>query len=142
MLPCSTTKTLVINYTSASGILPAGGYTIQWRAVGTTTWNTVSNKTSNPISIPNVPTCYSIEGKILADCGDGVLNELETFAVTGIETSCSNYILLDSATYTYTPCSSKDSISVYNNEGTPQTVCAVEGTITGGQFTRIGACLN
>jgi len=66
-LPCSSTKTLVINYTSASNILPADGYTIQWRIVGSSIWNTVPNKTTNPITIPNVPTCYSIEGKILAE---------------------------------------------------------------------------
>lgn len=141
MLPCSTTKTLVINYASASGILPAGGYTIQWRAVGNTTWNTVSNKTANPITIPNVPTCYSIEGKILADCGDGVLNELETFAVTGISTTCSSYQLIDTGDYTYTPCNEGEARVIYNNETLPQTVCAVEGSVTGGQFTRIGACV-
>lgn len=141
MLPCSTTKTLVINYTSASGILPANGYTIQWRAVGNTTWNTVANKTTNPITIPNVPTCYSIEGRILADCGTGELNELETFGVTGVATKCSTYRLLDSGDYTYTPCNSFQPMSIYNNSGSPQAVCAIEGTVSGGQFTYLSACI-
>lgn len=141
MLPCSTTKTLVINYTSASNILPAGGYTVQWRAVGSSTWNTVANKTTNPISIPNVPTCYSIEGKILADCGTGELNVLETFGVTGVSTSCANYELLNSGDYTYTPCGSSQPLSIYNNASVPQTICAIEGTVVGGQYTHMGQCL-
>jgi hypothetical protein len=140
-LPCSSTKTLVINYTSASNILPAGGYTIQWRVVGSSTWNTVANKTTNPISIPNVPTCYSIEGKILADCGTGELNQLETFGVTGISTSCATYTLLDDGEYTYTPCDSFQPVSVFNNSDVPQSVCAIEGTISGGQFSYLGKCL-
>lgn len=140
-LPCSSTKTLVINYTSASSILPAGGYTIQWRAVGNTTWNTVANKTTNPITIPNVPTCYSIEGRILADCGTGELNVLETFGVTGVSTSCVTYRLVDSANYTYTPCNSYQSLSIYNNSETPQSVCAIEGSISGGQFTYLSSCI-
>jgi hypothetical protein len=140
-LPCSSTKTLVINYTSASNILPAGGYTIQWRVVGSSTWNTVANKTTNPISIPNVPTCYSIEGKILADCGTGELNQLETFGVTGISTSCATYTLLDNGDYTYTPCDGFQPVSIFNNSGVPQSVCAIEGTISGGQFSYLGKCL-
>jgi len=139
--PCSSTKTLIINYTSAGNILPARGYTIQWRVVGSTVWNTVANKTTNPISIPNVPTCYSIEGKILASCGEGDLTELETFGVTGVAPGCASYILLDTATYTYTPCNTFQSTSIFNNEGSPQTVCAIEGTISGGRFTFVGSCI-
>ncbi len=139
--PCASTKTLVINYTAAGNILPARGYTIQWRVVGSTVWNTVANKTTNPISIPNVPTCYSIEGKILSSCGEGDLTELETFGVTGVPSSCASYTLLDTGNYTYTPCGSFQSTSVFNNSGSQQTVCAIEGTISGGQFTYVGACL-
>jgi hypothetical protein len=141
MLPCSSNKTLVINYTSASNILPAGGYTIQWRAVGSLAWNTVANKTTNPITIPNVPTCYSIEGRILADCGTGELNELETFGVTGVETRCVSYRLLDTGEYTYTPCNDFQPRAIYNNAGVQQSVCAIEGTVTGGQFTYLSACI-
>jgi hypothetical protein len=139
--PCSSNKTLVVNYTSASNILPAGGYTIQWRVVGSLIWNTVANKTTNPITIPNVPTCYSIEGRILADCGTGELNELETFGVTGISTSCVTYRLIDSGDYTYTACGDFQSRSIYNNSGAPQSVCAVEGSISGGQFTYLSSCI-
>lgn len=139
--PCSSTKTLVINYTSATNILPAGGYTIQWRVVGSSIWNTVSNKTTNPITIPNVPTCYSIEGKILADCGTGELNELETFGVTGISTSCASYRLVDDGNYTYTRCGDLQSVSIYNVSGAPQSICAVEGSVSGGQFTHLGSCI-
>lgn len=139
--PCSSTKTLVVNYTSASNILPAGGYTIQWRVVGSLSWNTVPNKTTNPITIPNVPTCYSIEGRILADCGTGELSQLETFGVTGLSTSCASYRLLDSGDYTYTSCTDLQSRSIYNNSGAPQAVCAVEGSVTGGQFTYLSSCI-
>ena len=139
--PCSTYKTLVINYTTASNIIPSSGYTIQWRVVGSLIWNTVPNKTTNPITIPNVPTCYSIEGKILSDCGTGELTELETFGVTGVSTSCASYTFVDTGTYTYTPCNSFQPTSVFNNSGSPQTVCAIEGTVSGGQFTFVGACL-
>ena len=141
MSNCSSTKTLVINYTSSSNILPAGGYTIQWRIVGSPTWYTVANKTTNPISIPNVPTCYGIEGKILADCGTGELRELETFGVNGNSSSCVNYSLLDTSTYFYTPCGGIQQISIFNSGESPQSVCAVEGSVTGGQFTYLSACL-
>lgn len=141
MSNCSSTKTLVVNYTSESNILPAGGYTIQWRIVGSPTWNTIPNKTTNPITIPNVPTCYSIEGKILADCGTGELRELETFGVTGISTRCSTYRLLDNGDYSYTPCSGFQPVTIFNNSGVPQSVCAVEGSVSGGQFTYLSACI-
>jgi hypothetical protein len=141
MSNCSSTKTLVINYTSASNILPAGGYTIQWRIAGSSTWYTVANKTTNPISIPNVPTCFSIEGKILADCGTGQLTELETFGVTGVSSSCVSYSLIDTATYTYTPCGGFQQTTVFNNSATPQSICAVEGSVSGGQFTYLSVCL-
>lgn len=141
MSNCSSTKTLVINYTSESNILPAGGYTIQWRIVGSPTWYTVANKTTNPISIPNVPTCFSIEGKILADCGTGELRQLETFGVTGVSPSCVSYSLLDTATYSYTPCGGFQQLSLFNNESAPQSVCATEGSISGGRFTYLSVCL-
>ena len=138
--PCGSTKTLVINYTAAGNLLPSGGYTIQWRVLGSTIWNTIPNKTSNPITIPGVPTCYSIEGRILASCGDGELTELETFGVTGVPAGCASYTFLDTANYVYTPCNGFQSTSVFNNEGSPQTVCAIEGTISGGRFTYVGSC--
>lgn len=140
--PCSSTKTLVINYTTANNILPASGYTIQWRVVGSSVWNTVPNKTTNPITIPNVPTCYSIEGKILADCGTGELSELETFGVTGISTSCASYVLIETGEYTYTPCGDFQPTSIFNNAAVPQTICATEGTVSGGQYTFFGACVD
>lgn len=141
MSNCSSTKTLVINYTAASNILPPGGYTIQWRTVGSSIWYTVANKTVNPITIPNVPTCFGIEGKILADCGTGELREIETFGVTGTSSGCVSYSLLDTATYFYTPCGGFQELSIFNNESTLQSVCAVEGSVRGGQFTYLSTCL-
>lgn len=82
-----------------------------------------------------------LKEKFLADCGTGELNELETFAVTGVSTSCNTYRLLDSANYTYTPCNGFQSVSIYNISGAPQSVCAIEGSVSGGQFTFLSSCI-
>jgi len=139
-LPCNSLKTLTINYTSGS-IMPSDGYTIQWRVVGTDTWYTESNKKANPIQIAGVPSCYPLEVRIMADCGTG-LQTIETFGVSsGLTVSCTMYELLDDALYTYTPCGTSTATTVSNTSIDRPRVCAVTGSITGGTFTTIGACL-
>ena len=141
-LPCSSLKTLTIQY-STDSILPDSGYTIQWRAIGTDTWYTESNKKANPIVISGVPSCYPLEVKMLVNCGSG-LQVVETFGVQGSGTSsCYTFELLDSAQYTYTPCGSTTSQTIYNSvlEGlNGQSVCAVDGSVTGGRYSRMDQC--
>lgn len=142
--PCNSLKTLTINYTTSS-IMPSGGYTVQWRVVGDEIWHTEPNKRANPIVISGVPSCYPLEVKLLVDCGDG-LETVETFGVEGSGTStCYTFELLDSAQYTYTPCGTTSSVSVYNSAFTgsevSQTICAVDGSVSGGRFTRMEQCL-
>ena len=142
-LPCTTLKTLTITYSSGS-VMPSAGYTIQWRVVGSSDWFTEPNKRANPITIPGVPSCYPLEIKLLADCGTG-LQVVETFGVQGTaSTLCYTYQLLDSAQYTYTPCGSTNPVSIYNSTSsisTQQLVCAVNGSLGGGRYTRMDQCL-
>jgi hypothetical protein len=79
-MACTTYKTLQIIYTTTS-IMPANGYTVQWRVAGTTTWNVVTGKKANPITIAAVPSCDPLEIQLLADCGDG-LQVIDTFGVS------------------------------------------------------------
>jgi hypothetical protein len=143
LTPCSSTKTLTIEYVTGS-IMPAGGYTVKWRVVGSSTWYTVPNNTINPILIPGVPTCYPIEAQLLTDCGNG-LEVISTFGVTGQTiSSCYTYQFLDNSQYTYTPCGSSNPVTVYNsvdNGNSIPNVCVIEGTVSGGRFTRMDQCL-
>ena len=140
--PCSSLKTLTIQYNTSS-IMPDGGYTVQWRVVGDEVWYTEANKKANPIVIAGVPSCYPLEVRLMVDCGSG-LEIVETFGVSGSgSSSCYTYELLSAAQYTYTPCGSTNSVTVYNSSDSQltQSICAIDGTVTGGNFTRIGQCL-
>ena len=79
----------------------------------------------------------------MVDCGSG-LQTVETFGVegSGTSSSCYTYELLDNAQYTYTPCGSSTSISVFNSSTLElsQTICAVDGTVDGGAFIRRTQC--
>jgi hypothetical protein len=139
--PCNTLKTLTIQYITAS-IMPSGGYTVQWRIVGDEVWHTEPNKRANPIVISGVPSCYPLEVKLLVDCGSG-LEVVETFGVQGSgSATCYTFEFLDNAEYTYTPCGTTSSISVYNssNSQLTQTVCAVDGSVSGGTYIRTDQC--
>ena len=144
-LPCSSLKTLTIQYFTES-IMPSAGYTVQWRAVGNETWYTIPNKRANPIVISGVPSCYPLEVRLMVDCGTG-LQTVETFGVQGSGTSsCYTFELLDSAEYTYTPCGGTSSVSVYNNSNielsaTNNSICAVDSSVSGGRYTRKDQCL-
>lgn len=141
--PCSSLKTLTIQYTTSS-IMPDSGYTVQWRVVGDEVWYTEPNKKANPITISGVPSCYPLEVRLMVDCGSG-LQIVETFGVegSGSSSSCYTYELLDTAQYTYTQCGSFSSISVFNSSTSEltQTICAVDGTVNGGTFIRRDQCL-
>jgi hypothetical protein len=139
--PCSLLKTLTIQYTTSS-IMPDSGYTVQWRAVGDDVWYTEPNKRANPITISGVPSCYPLEVRLMVNCGSG-LEVVETFGVEGSgSSSCYTYEFLDTVEYTYTPCGGTTSVSIYNssNSELSQTVCAVDGTVSGGAFIRRDQC--
>jgi hypothetical protein len=144
-LPCSTLKTLTIQYSTES-IMPNLGYTVQWRAVGTETWYTEPNKKANPIVISGVPSCYPLEVRLMVDCGTG-LQTVETFGVQGSgSSSCYTFSLLDTGEYTYTPCGTTSSRTIYNNssigiDSVNQTICAVDGSVSGGGYSRGDQCL-
>jgi hypothetical protein len=141
--PCSTLKTLTITYTTTS-IMPSGGYTVKWRVKDDDTWYTEPNKRANPIVISGVPSCYPLEVQLLVDCGTG-LQVVETFGVAGSgESQCYTFELMDAGQYTYTPCGATASQTVYNyteGELSGQTICAVDGSVSGGRYTRIIQCL-
>jgi hypothetical protein len=139
--PCNTYKTLTIQYTTAS-IMPDSGYTVQWRILGDDVWYTEPNKKANPIVISGVPSCYPLEVRLMVDCGNG-LQVVETFGVQGSgSATCYTFEFLDTAEYTYTPCGTTSPVSVYNssNSGLTQTVCAVDGSVTGGPYIRTDQC--
>ena len=136
--PCATYKTLQVAYIPPA-ITPANGYLVKWRVVGDPVWNVVTQY-GNPIQITGVPACYNIEGTIQANCGNENFGQLINFAVTGSATTCYNFELLDSANYSYVPCGSTTPVTVTNNSSSPTTVCAVDGTVTGGAFTRTTQC--
>lgn len=136
--PCATYKTLQVSFTEPD-IPPANGYVVKWRVVGETNWNTV-NQNQNPIQIAGVPACFNIEGTIQANCGNGNLGNIINFAVTGTTQVCYNFQLLNTASYTYVPCGQSSPVNVNNVSGSPQTVCAIDGTVTGGTFTRLTQC--
>lgn len=137
---CSTFRTLQVSFTDPL-IAPASGYIVKWRPVGTTEWNTV-NQSQNPISIAGVPACFNIEGTIQANCGGGNLGNTVSFAVSSSSSACRNIRLLDTGAYTYIPCSGMQVITVNNLANSPTTVCAKDGTVTGGTFTDLNqACI-
>lgn len=138
--PCSTNRTLQISFTNPT-IAPASGYIVNWRPVGTIAWNTV-NQNQNPITIAGVPACFNIEGTIQANCGSGNVGSIVNFSVTSSSSECRSIQLLQTATYTYVPCSGSTAVTVNNNSGSPTTVCAKDGTVTGGTFTDLNlACI-
>ena len=140
--PCNVLKTLTIQYSTAS-IMPDSGYTVQWKIVGDDVWYTEPNKKANPIVISAVPACYPLEVKLLVDCGSG-LEVVETFGVQGTGGSvCYEFELLDTAEYSYTPCNGLTAVTIFNSTGlsTPQTVCAIDGSVSGGSYTRKNQCL-
>lgn len=135
--PCATTKTLFLSFLPPT-IPPANGYTVKWRVVGDIAWNTVSGFYSSPISISGVPDCFNLEGTIEANCAGGGTSPIVTFSVVGNSASCYNFILLDTAVYTYTPCGSSLPNVVENLSSDPTTICALQGSISGGSFTFTG----
>lgn len=138
-MSCSTFKTLQVSF-AAPAIAPANGYLVKWRAVGETAWNQVT-QFGNPVVISGVPACFNIEGTIQADCGNGSLGLPINFSATGGTAVCYNFTLLNTGNYTYVPCGEVDqTITVSNNSNSPTSVCAKDGTVVGGSFTRTTQC--
>ena len=137
---CSTFRTLQVSFTDPL-IAPASGYIVKWRPVGTIDWNTV-NQNQNPITIAGVPACFNIEGTIQANCGGGNLGSVVNFSATSSSAECRSIRLLDTAAYTYVPCSGLQTVTVNNFANSPTTVCAKDGTVSGGTFTDLNqACI-
>lgn len=137
---CSTYKTLEVDFDSPL-FAPANGYVVKWRPVGTVNWNTVIQN-QIPVIVAGVPTCFNIEGTIQADCGNGNLSNPVVFSVSSTTTVCRTFRLLETAAYTYTSCTSGNTITVNNQASIPSTVCAIDGTVQGGQFTDLNQTCN
>lgn len=137
-LPCATSRTIRLDFVTPA-IPPANGYVVKWRAVGQTDWNELPPQFGNPLYLYNVPSCFDIEGTIQANCS-GTLSNPVNFAVASAS-GCFQFTLTQNATYTYIPCNESTPITIQNNMSSPSTVCAVDGTVTGGTFTKGVACI-
>lgn len=137
-MSCSTYRTLSISYNDPV-VQPQNGYVIKWRIAGNTSWNTVTGLFGNPLQITNIPTCYNIEGTVQSDCGNGNLGTAVNFAVSATAVGCYNFTLSDNTTYTFTPCNQTQPVTLVVG-GTPQTVCAIDNSVSGGAFTRGTSC--
>lgn len=138
-MACSTFKTLQVSFV-APPITPANGYLVKWRVVGETLWNEVTQY-GNPVTIAGVPACFNIEGTIQANCGNGNLGQPINFAAQGGTSTCYTFSLLNTGNYTYVPCGQVDqTVTVANNANSPTTICAKDGTVSGGSFTRTVQC--
>lgn len=137
---CATYKTLFIVFTTPE-IPPYNGYKVKWKVATDTTWTVEPNQFNNPISIPNVPACNSLQVSIQADCGNGSTGQEIIVAVPGVNSTCYSFTLNDLGTYTYTACGSSTPSTVVNSSTTsPTVVCAVDGSVSGGSFTRGNQC--
>lgn len=138
-MACSTFKTLQVSFV-APQIAPANGYLVKWRVVGETAWNEVTQY-GNPVTIAGVPACFNIEGTIQANCGNGNFGQPINFAATGGTTVCYLFTLNNTGNYTYIPCGEVDqTVTVSNDANSPTQICAKDGTVTGGSFTRTFQC--
>ena len=77
-------STLTITFTPPA-TAPADGYIVQYRAVGTSTYTTVSpNPTSSPVVITGVDGSLSYEGLIQASCGSGFSSDAIPFTASAV----------------------------------------------------------
>lgn len=141
-MACNSYKTLQLDFIEPA-IPPLNGYVVKWRTVGSTNWTQISTNNGSPIYIPNIPVCQNIEGTIQADCGGGNFGSPINFAVTAERGECFSFILLESAQYTYISCVDNQEKIIQNVDSYPveqRTVCAVNGSVSGGSFTRTTIC--
>lgn len=138
-MSCSTYKTLSINYTDPL-LEPANGYIVKWRVAGDISWTTVSGIYGNPIQLANIPACFNIEGTIQADCGNNSLSNPVSFAISATAKGCYTHVLVDTGVYTYTPCNQVQPVTINNLSASPYSVCAVDGSVSGGSYTRQNSC--
>lgn len=140
-MACNSYKTLQIDFNEPD-VAPKNGYVVKWRAVGATTWNQVANQFGNPLYVSNVPVCQNIEGTIQADCGSGNFGTAINFAVTALVGDCYTFTLLEDASYSYIPCASSQEATIQNLASAPSQICALDNSVSGGHFTRLGICYN
>lgn len=139
--PCDSYKSVLIVLQPPT-IPPANGYSVRWRIQGSSNWNDYPVQYGTTFTIVNVPACYTIEVAIKANCDGGSGDEVFTL-VRGTNTKCYIYDLVDTAIYTYTPCGTNYPISISITAGMPyneRQVCALDGTVSGGAFTRSVLC--
>lgn len=140
-MACNSYKTLQLDFVEPD-IPPSNGYLIKWRTVGSSSYNQLTSKNGSPIFIPNVPICQNIEGTIQADCGNGNFGSAINFAVSAEQGNCYTFVLSQTATYTYIPCGGSEETFVQNISGSPTTICALDGSVSGGYYQRQGICYN
>lgn len=139
-MSCSTYKTIQVDFTEPE-IKPLNGYLIKWRVQGTSDWVQLPNQFGTPIFIPSVPICQNIEGTISADCGSGNFGNPMTFGVSAEIGTCYSFQLLQDAQYSFLPCGQNSEAQfVQNIASTPTTICATDGTVSGGHYSRLGTC--
>lgn len=136
---CSTYKTLQVSFLPPA-IPPANGYIVKWRVAGDDEWIAVPPQYNNPITIAGVPACFNLEVSIQANCGEGNLGPANIVSVAGGVSTCYTFQFLDTANYQYVPCGSTTPVTVSNVSGSPTSVCAVDGTVSGGAFSRTTMC--
>lgn len=143
-MACNSYKTLQVEFIEPA-VPPANGYLVKWRPVGTSSWNQLSTLNGSPIYIPNVPICQNLEGTIQADCGSGNFGPVINFAVTAEQGECYTFVLLEDATYSYIPCAGSEELTIAIAASAPieqRTICALNGSVSGGSFTRTTICFN
>lgn len=127
-------------------VLPANGYKIKYRPVGTLDWTYAPNQNQNNISITNVPLCTGIEGTIQSDCGDGNYGIEYAFYAPAPPLPCKTYRLTGAnLSYTFYMCGQSVPTTITNSgplASNGMVICAVEGTITGGTFEDTGIACN
>lgn len=109
-MACATLKSVKIDFTEPA-IRPADGYIVKYRAVGASSYSTLSpNPKASPIVIPSIAACTNIEGTITATA-DGVLGDPVAFVVAAAAgTSCSYYTVTEpvgssaTSSFRYVPC--------------------------------------
>lgn len=138
-MSCTSIGALRITVTLPVGaVAPLNGYRVKYRPItpaNNAPW-TYFTQNQNPIVIPGVSLCDNLEGTVEADCGNSNFGTIKTFYVPALATPCKTYRLTSpQVTYTYFPCNSDVSSTIFNTGSTAQnglTICAKQNTVTGG----------
>ena len=93
--PCNTPTALAATPTANNALINwantgATSYTFKWKISTATTWNTVSNISTNTYTIPNLTACTDYDCTIAANCGTvtSATSSMSSFKTTGCSTLC------------------------------------------------------